>query len=85
MQHHNFNPFSAVNTHVHADHVTGSGEIRTAVPGCKSVIASVSEAQADVKVQHKDVLKFGNFEIECRATPGHTNGTCPTVVPDCRA
>ena len=68
------NPCVSVNTHVHADHVTGTGEIKTAVPTCKSVIADVSAAVGDMKVKHGDVLEFGKFEIECRSTPGHTNG-----------
>ncbi|KAL3884289.1 hypothetical protein ACJMK2_024437 [Sinanodonta woodiana] len=68
-----------VNTHVHADHITGTGEIKKKIPTCKSVISKISEAQADVKVKEGDKIKFGKFEIECRSTPGHTNG-CMTYV-----
>ena len=63
-----------VNTHVHADHVTGSGEMKKRVPGCKSMIAEVSKARADVKLRSGDSVKFGPFELEVRSTPGHTNG-----------
>lgn len=69
----------AVNTHVHADHVTGTGEIKKKIPKCQSVIAAVSEAKADVHIKHGDVIKFGKFHVECRSTPGHTNG-CMTYV-----
>lgn len=68
----------ALNTHVHADHVTGSGEIKKRIPGCKSVIAE-PQASADIHIKHGDKIKFGQFELECRSTPGHTNG-CMTFV-----
>ena len=71
--------FTSVNTHVHADHVTGSGRLRQNIPSCKSVIAEVSEAKASVKVNDGDILKFGKFDIEVRATPGHTNGEFFTI------
>ncbi|XP_064595537.1 persulfide dioxygenase ETHE1, mitochondrial-like [Liolophura sinensis] len=69
----------AVNTHVHADHVTGSGEIKRRLPKCQSVIAEVSGAKSDKKINDGDHIKFGQFQIECRSTPGHTNG-CMTYV-----
>jgi sulfur dioxygenase len=69
----------AVNTHVHADHVTGSGEIKKRIPTCKSAIAKVSQAMSDVLLSEGDFLEFGKFKIEARSTPGHTNG-CMTFV-----
>ncbi|RUS82764.1 hypothetical protein EGW08_009464 [Elysia chlorotica] len=68
------NLVAAVNTHVHADHVTGSGEMKKKIPGCKSMIAEVSKAKADVKLKPNDLVKFGQFELEVRSTPGHTDG-----------
>ena len=64
----------SVNTHVHADHITGTGELKRLIPTCKSVIAEVSGAVADVKIKHGDKIKFGKYEIEARSTPGHTSG-----------
>ena len=68
----------ALNTHVHADHVTGTGEIKQKLPNCKSVIGEV-RAIADIYIKEGDFLKFGHFNLECRATPGHTDG-CTTFV-----
>lgn len=68
----------AINTHVHADHVTGSGEIKRRINTCKSVIGE-TQAKADVYIKHGDKIKFGKYELECRSTPGHTNG-CMTFV-----
>jgi len=68
----------ALNTHVHADHVTGTGEIKKRIPSCKSVIGE-PKAKADVYIKHGDIIKFGQYELECRSTPGHTDG-CMTFV-----
>ncbi|KAK7492156.1 hypothetical protein BaRGS_00016630 [Batillaria attramentaria] len=70
----------AVNTHVHADHVTGTGEIKKRVPGCKSVISKVSQAKADVHISEGDTLKFGRHSLECYSTPGHTDGCMSYVL-----
>lgn len=64
----------AVNTHCHADHITGSGAIKAKIPGVKSVIAAASGADADVKISAGDRVEFGNVFLDVLATPGHTNG-----------
>ncbi|KAJ9537861.1 hypothetical protein OSB04_030594 [Centaurea solstitialis] len=69
----------AINTHVHADHVTGSGLIKTKVPGVKSIISKASKASADLHVEAGDKIQFGDFYLEVRATPGHTLG-CVTYI-----
>ncbi|XP_060679481.1 persulfide dioxygenase ETHE1, mitochondrial-like [Hemiscyllium ocellatum] len=72
----------AANTHVHADHVTGTGLIKRAIGGCRSVIAESSGAKADKHVHHSDSLPFGRFSLDVRATPGHTNGCVTYVLND---
>ena len=72
----------AVNTHCHADHVTGSGLIKSKRPGVKSVIAEASGAVADVKVRPGDRVAFGDLHLEVRATPGHTAGCLSYVFDD---
>lgn len=69
----------AINTHVHADHVTGSGLIKTKLPGVKSIISKASKASADILVESGDKIQFGDLYLEVRATPGHTVG-CVTYV-----
>ncbi|KYO28691.1 persulfide dioxygenase ETHE1, mitochondrial isoform X2 [Alligator mississippiensis] len=71
----------AVNTHCHADHVTGSGLLRRLLPPCRSVIARDSGAAADLLLRHGDTLHLGDLTLEARATPGHTPG-CLTFVLD---
>ncbi|XP_050538857.1 persulfide dioxygenase ETHE1, mitochondrial [Daktulosphaira vitifoliae] len=67
------------NTHVHADHVTGSGSLKKMLPNCQSIISTQSGAKADIYVSSGDKIKLGSYEIEVRSTPGHTNG-CVTYV-----
>ncbi|CAH8846361.1 unnamed protein product [Trichobilharzia szidati] len=67
-----------INTHLHADHVTGSGLLKR-IPGSYSVLGHYDGAKSDMKMRPGDRIKFGNFELECRNTPGHTIG-CMTLV-----
>ena len=53
-------PTLLVNTHVHADHITGTGKLKNILPGTKSVISKVSGGQADVKVSEGDKISFGS-------------------------
>jgi sulfur dioxygenase len=43
----------AVNTHVHADHITGSGLLKKKYPSCQSVLGfnGNEKAMADVRVK----------------------------------
>ncbi|CAI9784334.1 unnamed protein product [Fraxinus pennsylvanica] len=69
----------AINTHVHADHVTGTGLIKSKAPGVKSIISKASNAKADLFVEPGDKICLGDLFLEVRATPGHTLG-CVTYV-----
>lgn len=63
-----------LDTHVHADHVTGSGEIRKQT-GAKVAISSAYDmACADLHLEDGQELKFGSHVIRAIHTPGHTSG-----------
>lgn len=70
-----------LNTHCHADHITGSGKIKKLRPGVKSFISKASGAQADVYLEPGDEVRFGKCKLICRPTPGHTDG-CMTFVTE---
>lgn len=74
-----------LNTHAHADHITGTGILKTqkkdVVPNFQSVISEASNAQADIKVQHGDKIQFGSRYVVVKSTPGHTEG-CVSYVTD---
>lgn len=70
-----------VNTHAHADHITGTYLLKQRVPRMKSVIAKKSGAAADLHIESGDRIVFGRRFVEARATPGHTDG-CMSYVAD---
>lgn len=63
----------SVNTHMHADHITGSGKLKQ-ISGCKSIISACSGADADIHVDENDFVEFGRYKLKVLSTPGHTNG-----------
>lgn len=71
----------AFNTHMHADHITGTGYLKQLLPGTISVISASSGAKADKYLKDNETVKFGRFEVKAMCTPGHTNG-CITYVVD---
>lgn len=75
---------AGINTHAHADHITGTYLLRQKVDGLQSMISETSGAKADVHIQPGDRIVFGRRFLEARATPGHTDG-CMSYVADDRS
>lgn len=74
----------ALDTHVHADHVTACGTLR-AKTGCKTVLSErAGVGCADRFVKQGDRIAFGRHTLEVRETPGHTNGCISFVLDDRR-
>ena len=60
-------------THVHADHVTGAGELRRAT-GCRVGVPAVADLEcADLAVREGETIAVGNLRLEPLFTPGHTD------------
>uniref|UniRef100_A0A7S3TPM3 persulfide dioxygenase n=1 Tax=Emiliania huxleyi TaxID=2903 RepID=A0A7S3TPM3_EMIHU len=64
----------AVNTHCHADHITGTGELKRRLPGLRSAIARAAGAKADVLLEAGEEIGFGQRRLRVLETPGHTDG-----------
>ncbi len=72
---------ATLETHVHADHVTGAWLLRERF-GSAIVLSAASGAQgADRYLTEGERVAFGTRALEARATPGHTDG-CTTYVLD---
>lgn len=64
-----------IDTHVHADHITGAGEIRKRTGAKTAISAEANVTCGDISLKDGDELKFGNYSLKALSTPGHTN-TC---------
>ena len=66
-----------LDTHIHADHVTGAGEIRKRT-GIKTAVSKDAKVSCvDIELEDGQELLLGRKKIRVIATPGHTN-TCLT-------
>lgn len=74
---------AVLDTHVHADHVTGAGTLRQRTQARTFVSAAGGAPCADVLVRDGDVVTLGELTIRALATPGHTNG-CVSYLADGR-
>lgn len=69
-------------THVHADHITGAGLLREQI-GSKSVVHRDAGAMcADLLVTDGVSLQVGDLDLQVRHTPGHTSGCVSYVMAD---
>jgi sulfur dioxygenase len=71
-------------THVHADHVTGAWLLKEKL-GSRIVLSERSGAVgADQYLKNEESVAFGKRHVQARFTPGHTSG-CVTYVLDDRS
>jgi sulfur dioxygenase len=74
----------ALETHIHADHVTGAWLLKQQT-GCRIALSADSGADAaDRHLVQDDVVVFGGRNLQVRQTPGHTS-SCLTYVLDDRS
>lgn len=63
-----------LDTHVHADHITGSGELRNRTGAKIGISSAYDMSLADLHLNDGDNLNFGEHSIKVWHTPGHTSG-----------
>jgi glyoxylase-like metal-dependent hydrolase (beta-lactamase superfamily II) len=72
----------AIDTHVHADHVTGLGDLRDAT-ACATAMGDHSRADCvTMKFKEGDELRVGGVSLEVLYTPGHTDDSYSFLLPD---
>lgn len=72
----------AVDTHVHADHVTALGDLREQA-ACVTVMGQQSRAECvSRKVSDGEVLKVDGLELTALYTPGHTDDSYSFLMND---
>ncbi|MBM9578108.1 MBL fold metallo-hydrolase [Leptospira sp. 201903070] len=62
-----------IETHIHADHISGADEIRNNT-GAKTAVSALAGIDcADIALEDGQTLFLGSKKIKAIATPGHTN------------
>jgi len=62
-----------IETHIHADHVTGAARLRERT-GCKCALPEKSgAAHADLPVREGEAIRVGTLKLDPLFTPGHTD------------
>ncbi len=60
-------------THVHADHITGTGKLRE-LTNCQGIVPEKAQVKcADRHVNDQEVIYIGDIAIKAIASPGHTD------------
>jgi len=72
---------ATLETHVHADHVTGASLLKRRTGSTIMLSAASGAVGADRYLAQDDVVAFGGRRLMVRPTPGHTGG-CLTYVLD---
>lgn len=69
-----------LDTHAHADHITGAGDLRTSL-GAKTAIGKGAGVKCiDHEITDGEKMVAGSFTILARSTPGHTNGCTSFII-----
>ena len=62
-----------IDTHIHADHVTGASKLKLAT-NCSTIMGEHTPADAvEIKVKDDEIIKIDQIEIKAMYTPGHTS------------
>jgi glyoxylase-like metal-dependent hydrolase (beta-lactamase superfamily II)/rhodanese-related sulfurtransferase len=69
-------------THVHADHVTGAWLLKQRWGSQIAVGADSGAECGDIHLKQGDRVRFGEHYVEARSTPGHTRGCVSYVLDD---
>lgn len=68
-------------THLHADHVTGAGILRNAMNSMVLVHENCRSKCPDILLKDGDRIRLGNSRIEVMHTPGHTDSDVSYLIP----
>ena len=73
---------ATLDTHVHADHVTGAWLLQQRSGSAIALAAAAGAVGTDLALKHGDRVAFGQRGLTVRATPGHTDGCLSYVLDD---
>ena len=79
-----FELIATLDTHCHADHVTGAWLMKQALHSRIGLAANYGAANVDYPLADGAEIVLGRVALHVRATPGHTNGCLSFVTMDQR-
>ena len=72
-----------IDTHIHADHVTGASKLKLAT-NCSTLMGEHTPADAvEIKVKDDEIIKIDQIEIRAMYTPGHTSDSYSFLMNNC--
>lgn len=78
---HSLRPAYIIDTHTHADHISGAGELRSKTVAKVVMHEKAPSKGVDVRVQDGDRLHLGDLPIKFLYTPGHAKDLVSVVLP----
>ena len=62
-----------IDTHIHADHVTGASKLKD-ITNCSTIMGAHTPADSvEIKVEDEEYINLDNLKIRAMYTPGHTS------------
>ena len=62
-----------IDTHIHADHITGASKLKQAT-SCMTIMGECTPAETvEIKVKDEEIIKLDQLKIKALHTPGHTS------------
>lgn len=72
---------TAIDTHLHADHITALGELSKALH-CQPMMGVQTQADCAIKFKDNDILDFDGLRLKAIYTPGHTDDSYCFLMDD---
>ena len=71
-----------IDTHIHADHITGLNELSKRT-SCTKIMGEKSKSEViDTRVKEDDIIKIDSIELKVIYTPGHTDCSYSFLMDD---
>jgi glyoxylase-like metal-dependent hydrolase (beta-lactamase superfamily II) len=80
---HGLKPAYIVDTHTHADHISGARELKSRTTGRIVMHETAPASCVDIRVEDGDRLEVGDLSIKFIHTPGHAKDLVSVLLPEC--
>ena len=72
-----------IDTHIHADHITGANELKKKTK-CVTIMGEHTPTDAvEIKVKDEEIIQLDQLKIKALYTPGHTSDSFSFLMNNC--